>query len=69
MAVTGEPASRVPVAVGPRSGGGTEMAEKKIKPKAPEKAEPAAGAREASERGTLKQSSHRGSLKAKRGAV
>jgi hypothetical protein len=33
--------------------GGSEMAEKKIQPKAPEKAEPAAGAREATKRDNL----------------
>jgi len=40
---------------GPADPGGSEMADKKIQPKAPEKTEAAAGARESAERETLRQ--------------
>lgn len=42
------------------------MAEKKIQPKAPEKAEPAAGARESAERETLRLAKRRSNKRAKK---
>lgn len=50
---------------GPADPGGSGMADKKIQPKAPEKAEPAAGARESAERETLKKSYKKKSYKRK----